>query len=1532
MSDTKVATLSVYTFYLYTNNPVYPTVNLEISFPEDFVLGVSSVVGYLWIRRDPTYDVSGRVLTLRNCFESYVDSNKAYYITITYIRNPMSLKTSGAISFTLRTSSGSLIDTSDVGITVTATLGSLRVVNLYGSNTVINAETSYVFEIIPEQSIMSGAVISVTVPDEMSVVATGISQVSGLDADATPSVQKVGDKQFIITNAFPKLFGSANIRFTYSTLKNPPTTVQSSPFTIRFCQDSICTDLISTHTTYRITATPDTLRSVSITQASKITGDTTLYTFSITTKNTIPISGSVFIQLPPEASIILSESPSCSSSVGFQSTFSCQFASDSITILDGFSSSSFPPGTLNISVSSIKNPPSTSPSSSFSVTTYTGEYEIDKLTSGIIVTMDTPHEIESAYFESEIDVVTGAIQEYILYITPFNYMPNGGFVNITPPIYYAFLSTVACEATGSVTLRASCSLISDSLRITVSFQQARVTSEFAIRLRNLRNPGSTQETDSFTLVTRDGNFFIDSISEGLTLRASIPASMTSVSITLENSEINATGFYEFRFTTVNTIPAGGSLEIAFPSQISYLSGFECFRGSSKVSCFLSGIRVLRIAITSEIRPTALTFRVTMIKNGPAAGASGQIKLTTKNPIFSIDSSTDKVVTFTCRDPCATCSTTADTCTSCRLGSITPYFWGGVCNSSCQIGTYDDGTLTCKRCSAPCESCIYTSNYCTSCDQSSVYKYLYNTQCVTQCPENYLISDNNICFICSENCRTCYNASDNCTSCVAPLYLYGNQCIPDCTSDTKVLVDKICYDCNTTCKTCSGSPTNCTSCPEGTKLYDNTCVSSCPENISVDMGTYCTSCTSNCATCNLSSYTCESCIDGYLFLDGNCLLMCPDRYAMVEGKCEECDENCEACIGEKKCIRCVNGMYLYGGICYDKCPRDVTIQMGRECMSCLDNCKTCIKTVDYCTACNTGMYLYENVCYDNCPLNTVPIVGICKVCTDGCKVCDQVSGNCLKCEDGKALYQNECTEECGSGMIIFDGTCTECTGNCEECENIPEYCTSCKEGFVLFVGRCLESCPEKYEDVNGVCDLVMNECATGCGEDLLNNQRCDPECDNEACSYDLGMCDAPDDDDIPNDDPAEVPKVSKTAYTDSINAEEDPLPVSAVGIMVGTGVFAAKLALGGFVFLPSVISAWSVLETASRWATLGLLADTDVTHGRELSLSEDTEMKIAISLMSILLIVHYLINIAFLLCYFFYIIKKDNIHRVWYNKHYRYMRTISVFSVIISYKLIRIINSEIFHAKRCIAKFDKMSSLYKPMLYFTLIDMVFSAIPLIGLMGYCTWVYSTGNVVWLMALDTLIITALVVVISLIDMYYMRKVIAREDTRQKFVNNPVSKAGGDETVLDEKMKSYMIKDLNTDRSIAAFKKYFSDFSDFTKTDKASPVYNEEHLNTVSDSGSNTITRRGTAKFGETPSPDPNSSQPEMPLDLSFRISKYISETQKPDESPSIDMQDIKIQITKQSPVMSPSSDQVHDHSKIMDEFEICESVSKYTNKRM
>lgn len=1528
MSDTKVATLSVYTFYLYTTNPVYPTVNLEISFPEDFVLGVSSVVGYLWIRKDPTFDVSGRLLTLRNCFESYVDGNKAYYITITYIRNPMSLKTSGAISFTLRTSSGFLIDTSNAGITVTATLGSLRVVNLYGSNTVINAETSYVFEIIPEQSIMSGAVISVIVPDEMSVVTAGLSQVSGLDADAIPSVQKVGEKQFIITNAFPKLFGSATIKFSYSTLKNPPTTVQSSPFTIRFCEDSNCTYLISTHNTYRITATPDTLTSVSISQASRITGDTTLYTFSITTKNTIPISGTVFIQLPSEISIILSNSPSCSNPVGFSSTLSCQFTSNSITILNGFQSSSFSPGTLIISVSSIKNPPSTSPSSSFSITTYTGEYEIDKLTSGIIVTMDTPHEIESAYFESEIDVVTGATQEYILYITPFNYMPSGGFVNITPPIYYAFLSTVACEATGSVTLRASCSLIGDSLSITVTFQQARITSEFAIRLRNIRNPGSTQETESFTLVSRDGNFLIDSISEGLTLRASIPATMTSVSITLENSEISATGFYEFRFTIINSIPSGGSLEIAFPSQVSFLSGYQCFRGSTRVSCVFNAFKVLRIVgFTSEIKPAALTFRVTNLKNGSTAGTSGQFKLTTKNPTFSIDTSTDRVVTFTCRDPCATCSTTADTCTSCRLGSITPYFWGGVCNPSCQIGTYDDGTLTCKPCSAPCNSCIYTSNYCTSCDQSSEYKYLYNTQCVTQCPANYLISDNNICFICSENCRTCYNAPDNCTSCVAPLYLYSNTCIPHCNSDTQVLVDNICYDCDPTCKTCLGSPTSCTSCPDGYKLYYNTCISSCPENISVDMGTYCSSCTSNCATCNISSYRCESCNDGYLLLEGMCLLVCPDGYAMVEGRCEECEEYCEVCNAGKECSRCVEGRYLYGGMCYDRCPRDVSIQMGKECIPCLDKCKTCTMTVDNCTACNTGMYLYENVCYNVCPLNTVPIEGICKECTEGCKVCDQISGNCLKCEDGKALYQNECKNECGSGMIIFDGTCTECTGNCKECENIPEYCTSCNEGFVLFVGKCLESCPESYEDVNGVCDLVMNECATGCGNELLNNERCDPECNNEACSYDLGKCDPPDDDDIPNDDPYVVPKVSTNSYTDSINAEEDPLPVSAVGVIVGTGVFAAKLTLGGFEFLPSVISTWSILETASRWATLGLLADTDATHGRELSLSEDTQMKIAISLMSILLILHYLINIAFLLCYYFYTLKKDSLHRVWYNKHYRYMRTISVFSVIISYKLIRILNSEILHAKRCTAKFDKMSSLFKPMLYFTLIDMVFSAIPLIGLMGYCLWVYSTGNVVWLMVLDTLIITALVVVISTVDVYYMRKVIAREDIRQKFVKNPVSKVTGDETVLDEKMKNYMIKDLNTDRSIAEFKKYFSNFSDFTKTERSSPVYNEDHLNTVSDSGSNTITRRGTAQFKETPSSDP-----EMPLDLSFQICKPISDTQNAQESSSIHIQDINIQITDQSPIMSPSSDQAHDHSKIMDEFEVSESISKLTNKRM
>jgi len=66
-------------------------------------------------------------------------------------------------------------------------------------------------------------------------------------------------------------------------------------------------------------------------------------------------------------------------------------------------------------------------------------------------------------------------------------------------------------------------------------------------------------------------------------------------------------------------------------------------------------------------------------------------------------------------------------------------------------------------------------------------------------------------------------------------------------------------------------------------------------------------------------------------------------------------------------------------------------------------------------------------------------------------------------------------------------------------------------------------------------------------------------------------------------------------------------------------------------------------------------------------------------------------------------------------------------------------------------------MYKPLLGFTLLSIIFTSLPVIGAMIYIITEFSTGNIVWIMALDSLIVTTLVLLLSIFNILSMNTVI-------------------------------------------------------------------------------------------------------------------------------------------------------------------------------
>jgi hypothetical protein len=124
--------------------------------------------------------------------------------------------------------------------------------------------------------------------------------------------------------------------------------------------------------------------------------------------------------------------------------------------------------TIEFIVKDTKNPPTTEPSDSFAVHTFTSAgYKIDKLESGIVVTTNTAATI------TDITVIgdTARIAEetsYIIRFTPINPYPEGTQLEVDVPTGFT-LGDVTCESQLTIDAALTCTKIDKKIIIQGGF-------------------------------------------------------------------------------------------------------------------------------------------------------------------------------------------------------------------------------------------------------------------------------------------------------------------------------------------------------------------------------------------------------------------------------------------------------------------------------------------------------------------------------------------------------------------------------------------------------------------------------------------------------------------------------------------------------------------------------------------------------------------------------------------------------------------------------------------------------------------------------------------------------------------------------------------------------------------------------------------------------------------------------------------------------------------------------------------------------
>jgi hypothetical protein len=276
------------------------TASIPLNTPTIDKTGISSSPKY--------FDLKSMVTSSSN----YITRGQSFYVQITNLSNPPSVKTSGSFTIALYDSSGNMYESKSSGLTVTATAGALTTGSssvLSASSTSVSSLVDFSFNFYAATAISSGSLGSVviTFPTTFALT-TGTCSLTSLVGFFPTSCSISG--QVVTVSNFPTdtIAAGENIQFTIASKKIqlPTTTATSSAFLIQTQLSSYTVDSISNQTWSQTTAgviglpTPSTN---AVTLGDYGTYKSTTYTFEIYPPGTVPQNAVLKITFPSEITL-----------------------------------------------------------------------------------------------------------------------------------------------------------------------------------------------------------------------------------------------------------------------------------------------------------------------------------------------------------------------------------------------------------------------------------------------------------------------------------------------------------------------------------------------------------------------------------------------------------------------------------------------------------------------------------------------------------------------------------------------------------------------------------------------------------------------------------------------------------------------------------------------------------------------------------------------------------------------------------------------------------------------------------------------------------------------------------------------------------------------------------------------------------------------------------------------------------------------------------------------------------------------------
>ncbi|MFA5145743.1 MAG: hypothetical protein WC723_07110, partial [Candidatus Omnitrophota bacterium] len=605
-ASTVALNVTSYTFGFTTVNSIGLGGKIEITFDAEYDLTQATYASGLVGGSTPlaaTLELSGSKLILTT--NTLINTQTTVSVVLSNIKNPGVQTVDGFAMLTRNSTNTELDQGTAAGVTIIA--GSLTGLSVTAGSTEISKNSTYSF----------GFTVAHTVPINGYVKLAFDSDYSFANANILSEGYVISDKQsnFILLKRTAQLIGSNTLQL--GNIVNPSFVQTADPFVIT--TQLADNKVIDTGTTESVSITPGVLTLTSAAAVNSLISATSVYNFSFKPTHAIEAEGKIIIAFDADYDLsLVSVGSQDISGSGTPAIEAVDLVGKKINIIlsTGVAAST----TVSLAISNIKNPAYVQTTSAFILQTKTalGAITDEGAAAGITTTAGALSGISVVAGSS----IAGARTDYTFSFTPAHSVEINGYLRIDlNSLYDANIAYVMSPTNATFEISEK----SANYVVVKAKSALAAGTAYTLRLGSIDNPGRSMDVN-FTLATKTAaNATIDTgISSSLHIS---PAPMQSASISASNLVATQTATYTVSFVPINTIEAGGRVEITFDADY-VLTGVTSVTGYD-ASVTVAG-NILVITLNTQLQVgEACSLVIPNIKN-PGAQTTDAYSLVTKD--------------------------------------------------------------------------------------------------------------------------------------------------------------------------------------------------------------------------------------------------------------------------------------------------------------------------------------------------------------------------------------------------------------------------------------------------------------------------------------------------------------------------------------------------------------------------------------------------------------------------------------------------------------------------------------------------------------------------------------------------------------------------------------------------------------------------------------------------------------------------------------------------------------------------------------